>query len=53
MAPIPQFNALRPAGSEISEHFGTTLPRRTIYILVELPAPRESGFRISFSAIEA
>jgi hypothetical protein len=39
----PSVQRLRPAVSEISEHFGTTLPRRTIHILVELPAPGECG----------
>jgi hypothetical protein len=49
----PSVQRLRPASSEISEHFATTLPRRTIHILVELPTPGECGVRIFFSATEA
>ena len=49
----PSVQPLLPATSEISEHFTTTLSRKTIHILVELPAPGECGVRISFSATEA
>jgi hypothetical protein len=49
----PSVQRLRPVISEISEHFATTLPRRTIHILVELPTPGECGVRIFFSATEA
>ena len=37
----PSVHRLGPLTSEISEHFPTILPRRTIHILVEAPAPGE------------
>ena len=49
----PSVQRLQLAGSEISEHFATTLLRKTVHILVELPAPGECSVRISFSATEA
>jgi len=42
-----------PAASEISEHFATGLPRKTIHILVEVPALGECGTYISYSTTEA
>jgi len=40
-----------PPASEISELFGTVLPRKTIHVLVELPALRECGTHISYSRL--